>query len=61
METEKSGSSFGLKALAVIVLLIAAWVLLKVVIGFIAGIAWLVVVVLAIVAVIWAWRTLSSS
>lgn len=57
---EKSGSSFGMKALAVIVLLIAAWVLLRFVIGLIAGIAWFVVIVLAIVAVVWAWRTLSS-
>ena len=57
---EKSGSSFAMKALAVIVLLIAAWILLRVVIGLIAGIAWFVVIVLAIVAVVWAWRTLSS-
>lgn len=57
---EKSGSSFAMKALAVIVLLIAAWILLRVVIGLIAGIAWFVVIVLALVAVVWAWRTLSS-
>ena len=57
---EKSGSSFAMKALAVIVLLIAAWILLRVVIGLIAGIAWFVVIVLAIVAIFWAWRTLSS-
>ncbi len=58
---EKTGPSLGARALAVIVLLVATWFLLKVVIGFVAGIAWLIVVVLAIVAVIWAWRTLSSS
>ena len=57
---EKSGSSFAMKALAVIVLLIAAWILLRVVIGLIAGIAWFVVIVLALVAVVCAWRTLSS-
>ena len=57
---EQSGSSFAMKALAVIVLLVAAWILLRVVIGLIAGIAWFVVIVLAIVAVVWAWRTLSS-
>ena len=57
---EKSGSSLAMKALAVIVLLIAAWILLRVVIGLIAGIAWFVVIVLAIVAIFWAWRTLSS-
>lgn len=57
---EQSGSSFALKALAVIVLLLAAWFLLKVVIGLVAGIAWIVMVVLAVVALVWAWRTLSS-
>ena len=57
---EKSGSSLAMKALAVIVLLVAAWILLRVVIGLIAGIAWFVVIVLAIVAIFWAWRTLSS-
>ena len=57
---EKSGSSLAMKALAVIVLLVAAWILLRVVIGLIAGVAWFVVIVLAIVAIFWAWRTLSS-
>jgi hypothetical protein len=41
-----------------LVLALAAWVLLKVVIGVIAGIAWFVVVVVAIIAVVWAARTL---
>jgi hypothetical protein len=41
-----------------VVLLIAAWVILKVVIGVIAAIAWTVVTILAIVAVIWALRVL---
>ena len=49
-----------MKALAVIVLLVAAWILLRVVIGLIAGVAWFIVIVLAIVAIFWAWRTLSS-
>ena len=57
---EKSGSSLAMKALAVIVLLVAAWILLRLVIGLIAGVAWFVVIVLAILAVVWAWRTLSS-
>ena len=58
---EKTGPSFALRALAVIVLLLAAWFLLRVVIGLVAGIAWIALVVLALVAVVWAWRTLSSS
>ena len=57
---EKSGPSFAVRALAVIVLLLAAWFLLRVVIGLVAGVAWIALVVLAFLAVIWAWRTLSS-
>jgi hypothetical protein len=48
----------GKKVLAVGVLVIAAWVLFKVVLGFVAAVAWIAVVVLAIVAVIWALRVL---
>lgn len=58
---EKTGPSFAVRALAVIVLLLAAWFLLRVVVGLVAGIAWIVLIVLALVAVVWAWRTLSSS
>lgn len=57
---EKTGPSLAMRALAIIVLLIAAWILLKVVIGMIAGIAWLIVIVLAVLAVLWAWSTLRS-
>jgi len=57
---EKTGPSLAVRALAVIVLLIAAWILLRVIIGLVAGVAWIAMVVLAIVAVVWAWRTLSS-
>lgn len=48
----------GKKLLALTILLIAAWVLLKIVIGFVATIAWVVVAVLAVVALIWAIRVL---
>ena len=51
-------STLGRKLLAVAILLLAAWLLLKVVIGFVMGIVWLVVAVLAVVAVLWALRTL---
>jgi hypothetical protein len=43
---------------AAIVLAVAAWFLLKVIIGVIAGVATLIAVVLAVVAVLWAVRTL---
>jgi hypothetical protein len=55
---EPSSPSIGARVLAVLVLAVAAWFLLKVVIGVIAGVAWLVAVVLAVVAVVWAMRTL---
>ena len=54
----KSGSSFGMRVLAALVLALAAWFLLKVVIGIIAGVAYFVAVVVALVAVVWAARTL---
>ena len=41
-----------------LVLLVAAWILFKVVIGVVAAIAWIVVVVLAIAAIVWAIRVL---
>ena len=48
----------GLLVPLALVLAVAAWFLLKVVIGVIAGVAFFVAVVLAIVAVVWAMRTL---
>jgi hypothetical protein len=51
-------ASLGKRALALVVLLIAAWILFKVVIGVVAAVATIIVVVLAIVAVIWAIRVL---
>lgn len=58
---EKTAPSFALRALAVIVLLLAAWFLIRVVIGLVAGVVWIVMIVLAVAAIVWAWRTLSSS
>ncbi len=57
-ESER-GSSIGARLIAIVVLGVAAWVLLKIVIGIIAGVAWAVVAVLAVIAVIWAWRTIT--
>ncbi len=51
-------SQAGRKLLAVAVLLLAAFVLFKIVVGFVAGLVWIAVVVLAVVAVIWALRVL---
>lgn len=52
--------SWGARLLAVVILAVAAWVLLKVVIGVIAGVAWIVAIGVAVVAVIWALNTLRS-
>ena len=54
---EKS-MSLGKQALALAVLVIAAFIVLKFVINIVAGLAGLIVVVLALIAVVWAWRTL---
>ena len=51
-------SNAGRKLLAIGVLLLAAYVLFKLVIGFITSIAVIAVAVLAVVAVIWALRVL---
>ena len=52
------GSSLGKRAIALLVLLVAAWILFKVVIGFVTAVATVAVIVLAIFAVIWAIRVL---
>ena len=51
-------SQAGRKLVAVAVLALAAYVLFKVVLGFVTAVAWIAVAVLAVVAVIWAVRAL---
>ncbi len=51
-------SDIGRKALAVGVLLVAAYVLFKLVLGVVTAVAWVVVAVLAVVAIVWAIRVL---
>ena len=46
------------KLLAVAVLLVAAFVLFKLILGFVAAIAWIVIAIVAVMAVIWALRVL---
>lgn len=46
------------KLLAIAVLLVAAYVLFKLVIGVVAAVAWVAVAVVAVVAVVWAVRAL---
>jgi hypothetical protein len=53
-----SGSSLGKRAIAVLILLVAAWILFKAVIGIAVAVFWVVLVVAAVIAVIWAIRVL---
>ena len=54
----EGATDLGRRALAILVLLVAAWVLFKVVIGIVTAAATIIVVVLAIAAIIWAIRVL---
>jgi hypothetical protein len=58
MSNNASLSGLATKALAVVVLLVAAWILFKVVIGVVAAVAWIAVIVLAVMAVLWAMSVL---
>jgi hypothetical protein len=51
-------STAGKKVLAVGVLVVAAYVLFKIVLGFVMGLLWIALVVAAILGVIWALRVL---
>ena len=55
---ETSGRSVGRTVLAALILLIAVWILLKIVIGIIAALFVPIVAIVAVVAVIWAYRVL---
>jgi hypothetical protein len=57
-ESSATSRPIGKTVLAGLVVLVAGWVLLKVVIGFAIFLATIVAVVLAIVAVVWALRIL---
>lgn len=54
MHETESKTSIGARALALLVLAVAAWVLFKIVIGTVVAIAWTAAAVVAVVAVIWA-------
>jgi hypothetical protein len=54
-------SEFGRKLIAVAVLLVVAYILFKVVIGFVAGLVWIAMIVLALIAGIWAFGVLRSA
>ena len=49
-----------MKAIAILILAIAAWIVFQVIKGFVVAVFWVGVVVLAIVGIFWAMRTLRS-
>jgi hypothetical protein len=51
-------SDFGRKIIAVAVLLVAGYILFRVLVGFLAGLIWIAVLVLAVIAGIWAFGVL---
>ena len=53
-----AASSVVKRLIAILVLAIAAWFLLKVVLGAIAGLVTAVLLVVALFGLLWAWRTL---
>ena len=59
MEEARSSSLLS-KGVAALVLLLAAWILIKVVVGFVSAIFWTVLVVVAVLAIIWAVFTIRS-
>jgi len=60
MFSKSSGSSLGMKALAILILAVAAWITFQVIKGFVVAVFWIGVIVLGIVGIFWAMRTLRS-
>jgi len=58
--SKSSGPSLGSRAVAVLVLLVAAWIVFQVIKGFVVAVFWAGLVVLAVVAIFWAMRTIQS-
>jgi len=57
-QSESAGRSLGKTAIAVLVLLIAAWIVIKIIVGIVASLFFPILAIVAVVALIWAWRTL---
>jgi len=55
---DQTRPSLARRALAVLILALVAWILIKVIIGFAAAIFWIVVAVVVVGAVLWAINTL---
>ena len=51
---DTSTSGFGFKLVALLALLVCGWILLKVVIGMVTTVAWIAVLVAAVLGLLWA-------
>lgn len=60
MNETESRPSWGARIIAVVVLAVGAWVLFKLIIGTVIAIAWAAAAIVAVLAVIWALRTLRT-
>jgi hypothetical protein len=58
--SKSSGPSLGRRAVAVLVLLVAAWIAFQIIKGFVIAVFWTGAAVLAIIAIFWAMRVLRS-
>jgi hypothetical protein len=58
MEEKSAGPSFVMRIVAALVLALAAWFLFKAVIGIAVAVAGFIAIIVAIIAVFWAVRTL---
>lgn len=56
--SQNASRSLGKTALAVLVMLIAAWIVIKLVIGIVATLFVPLLIIAAVVALVWAWRVL---
>jgi hypothetical protein len=59
-DNAEHSSGLAMKAVAVLALLVCAWILLKVIIGVVTTVAWIAVIGLALFGIFWAYRTLTS-
>jgi hypothetical protein len=50
----EAASNMARKVVAILILVVAAWILLKIVIGAVTAVAWIVAAVVAVVAILWA-------
>lgn len=57
-EADSRAGGFGKHILAVLVLLVAAWIVVKLIVGIVAALFIPILVIAAVVAMIWAWRVL---